>query len=197
MIVYTLLGSLLAAILTGGFVLWRWRDMFPPLPDWTWRNIIAVIALLGTIAGAAVLTAAAWWLLDQMLIMARALIGELMKDPNARPEVGRVLTTIVDAIAWGLKLLLAGVIVVLLSLGIAITPRRIALNKTGAELSGGDGESIPVVVNNKPNDPVPTTATPATPGPMPDIQPSPPSPGVTPPPPPPTPTGPAMPEPKE
>lgn len=68
---------------------------------------------------------------------AAALIAELMRDPKARPEVGQVLVTIVNAVAWRLKLLLTGVIVVLLSLGLAITPRRIKLDKTGAEMSGG------------------------------------------------------------
>jgi hypothetical protein len=51
---------------------------------------------------------------------------------------------------WGLKLVLAGVIVVLLSLGIAITPRRIKVDKTGAEMSGGDDEAVPVTVTNPP-----------------------------------------------
>ena len=142
-IAWAMLIALLVAIAGGIAMLLRWRDVFPPLPQWTWRNIMALIALLGTIIGAAVLTAVAWWLLDQMLLMARALIGELMRDPNARPEVGKVLVTIVDATAWGLKLLLAGVIVVLLSLGIAITPRKIVVNRTGAEMSGGDDEPPP------------------------------------------------------
>lgn len=144
------------AIIGGVVVLVRWRDRFPPLPQWTWRNIVALIALAATIGGAAVLTVITWWLLDQMLVMAKALIAELMRDPHARPEVGTVLTTVVDAVAWGLKLLLAGVIVVLLSLGIAITPRKIAVNKGGAELSGGDADvPIPVEVKNPPEAPVP------------------------------------------
>jgi hypothetical protein len=140
---WALLTALIAAIAGGTVVLVRWRDAFPPLPQWTWRNIMALIALVATVLGAAVLTAVTWWLLDQLLIMAKALIGELMRDPKARPEVGQVLVTIVDATAWGLKLLLAGVIVVLLSLGIAITPRRIVVSKAGAEMSGGDGDAPP------------------------------------------------------
>jgi hypothetical protein len=140
---WALLIALGMAVVGGTVVLTRWRDAFPPLPQWTWRNIMALIALVSTVLGAAVLTAVTWWLLDQLLIMAKALIGELMRDPKARPEVGQVLVTIVDATAWGLKLLLAGVIVVLLSLGIAITPRKIVVNRTGAEMSGGDESAAP------------------------------------------------------
>jgi hypothetical protein len=168
MIVESLLGALLAAIFTGGFVLWMWRSKFPPLPEWTWRNIMALIALLATIAGAAVLTAAAWWLLDNLLAMARTLIIELVKkDHTTSTEVGTALDTIITGIMWGLKLLLAGIIVVLLSLGIAITPRRIVLNKTGAELSGGDDSVPPVKVEvvNKPEAPVPVDGAPAMPDP--------------------------------
>jgi hypothetical protein len=54
--------------------------------DWTWRNIIALIALVATICGAAVLTSLAWWLLDQLLVLARALIAELVRDRSAGPR---------------------------------------------------------------------------------------------------------------
>lgn len=115
----------------------------PTLPAWTWRNIIALIAIFATIAGAAVLTLLAWWLLGGFGDDADRLITELVRDPKVRPEVGHVLVIIYETMAWGLKLLLGGVLVVLLSLGLAITPRRIKVDKTGAELSGGD-DAAPV-----------------------------------------------------
>lgn len=138
-----------------GFSLgWRaWKAM-PPLPDWTWRNIMALIAILATMVGAAVLTLLAWWLLGSFGEDADRLINELVRDPKARPEVGQVLIIIYEAQAWGLKLLLGGVLVVLLSLGLAITPRRVKIDKTGAEMSGGE-DPVPVKVTNQPNDPVP------------------------------------------
>jgi hypothetical protein len=138
----------------GGFVGWRaWRAL-PPLPEWTWRNIMALIALVATIAGAAVLSMLAWWLLGGFGDDADRLITELVRDPKARPEVGQVLIIIYEAMAWGLKLLLGGVLVVLLSLGLAITPRRIRIDKTGADLSGGD-DALPVTVTNTDDQPVP------------------------------------------
>lgn len=116
--------------------------IFPPLPPWTWRNIIAVIALIFTIAGAAVLTWVAWWLLDIFGDDADRLIAELVRDPKVRPEVGQVLVMIYETMSWGLKLLLAGVIIVLLSLGLAITQRRFKGEGLGTsfEFSGGDAE---------------------------------------------------------
>lgn len=110
----------------------------PPLPAWTWRNIIALVSLFATIIGAAVLTLFAYVVLDGFNSHADRLISELVRDPKVRPEVGQVLLIVYEAMAWGLKLLLGGVLLVLLSLGIAITPRRIKFGKDGAEMSGGD-----------------------------------------------------------
>ncbi len=124
-----------------------WKDrgvgamkIFPPLPPWTWRNVIAVTALVFTILGAAILTTIAWWLLATFGSDADRLINELVRDPKARPEVGQVLVMIYETMSWGLKLLLAGVIIVLLSLGLAITQRRFKGEGLGGsfEFSGGD-----------------------------------------------------------
>jgi hypothetical protein len=143
---WLLLAAIAAGAAGGLFLAWHWRKAvpaFPPLPQWTWRNIIALIALVATIVGAAILTSLAWWLLDQLLLLAKALIAELVRDRNARPEVGTALTAIIEGVMWGLKLVLGGVIVVLLSLGIAITPRKVKVDRTGAELSGGDVPETP------------------------------------------------------
>ncbi len=115
----------------------------PPLPSWTWRNIIALIALGATIVGAAVLTFVVWWVIGEFGEDADRLITELVRDRQARPEVGQVLVIIYEALAWGMKLLLAGLIVVLLSLGLAITQRKfngeILGNKFGME--GGEQDA--------------------------------------------------------
>lgn len=115
-------------------------SFLPPIPPWTWRNIMAILALIFTILGAAVLTLVTWWLLGTFSDDADRLIAELVRDPKVRPEVGQVLVIVYEAMAWGLKLLLAGIIIVLLSLGLAITARRFKGEGLGfkGEFSGGD-----------------------------------------------------------
>ena len=112
----------------------------PPLPPWTWRNIIALIALFATIIGAAVLTLVIWWMIGLFADDADRLITELVRDRQARPEVGQVLIIIYEALAWGMKLLLAGVIVVLLSLGFAITARKFKGEFLGNKFEGEGGD---------------------------------------------------------
>jgi hypothetical protein len=163
---WLLVAAIAAGITCGALLAWRWHSVMPALPalpTWTWRNIIALIALVATIVGAAILTSLAWWLLDRLLELTRSLIAELVRDRAARPEVGTALTAIIDGVMWGLKLVLAGVIIVLLSLGIAITPRRIKVDKSGAEMSGGDDEAVPVTVTNPPSAPVPVETAPPAP----------------------------------
>ena len=117
-------------------------DFLPTAPR-DWR---ALIALLASIAGAAVLTLFAWWLVNLLDAYANRLITELVRDRNARSEVGVVLVVVIRTLAWGLKLLLVGVIAVLLSLGLAINRRTLKLGKAGFEASGGDdGPSDPTL----------------------------------------------------
>ena len=139
--------SLLGLAAATGIIAWllfRSRDKWPTLPAWEWPDIRKGIALLATIVGAGVLTAIAWWLLDDLVIMAKGLILDLMRHPAASPppkEVGAALNTIISAIAWGLKMLLAGVVIVLLSLGLAITPRSFEFQGPGGfggKFGGGD-----------------------------------------------------------
>jgi hypothetical protein len=112
------------------------RAMIPAWPARDWR---AMIALLASVAGAAVLTWFAWWLIDLLAAFAERLIGVLVRDPQVRPEVGGVLVTIINTLSWGLKLLLGGTIAVLLSLGLAINRRTVKISRSGFEASGGDG----------------------------------------------------------
>lgn len=148
--VLALMGVGIAAGVTA-WLLWRGRNGWPPLPEWTWNDIRKNVALISTIIGAAVLTAIGWALLDELVTMAKGLIGDLLRHTGPVPppkEVGVVLETIVASITWGLKLLLAGVIVVLLSLGFVITPRRFDFHGPGGiggGFGGGEGEVPPEV----------------------------------------------------
>jgi hypothetical protein len=147
--------ALLAVAIAAGVVAWlliRSRNVWPALPEWTWNDIRKNVALVGTIIGAAILTTMAWGLLNDLVAMARGLIGDLLRSPaNAPPpkQVGDALEVVISSIAWGLKLLLAGVVVVLLSLGFVITPRRSDFHGPGGiggGFGGGDGEvPAPVV----------------------------------------------------
>lgn len=148
--ILALIGVGIAAGVTA-WLLWRGRNGWPSLPEWTWNDIRKNVALISTIIGAAVLTAIGWALLDELVAMAKGLIGDLLRHTGPVPppkEVGVVLETIVASITWGLKLLLAGVIVVLLSLGFVITPRRFDFHLPGGAgggFGGGDGEIPPEV----------------------------------------------------
>jgi hypothetical protein len=138
---WALISALAAGVTIGGALGWRWFKVLPVLPPFTWPDVRKLGALVGTIAGAFVLTLLTWWLLDQLVLLAKTLISELVRDRNARPEVGSVLVTVVDALAWGLKLLLAGVILVILSLGFVLGPVKWAWKGpagTSGEVSGGD-----------------------------------------------------------
>jgi hypothetical protein len=146
--------ALLGVAVAAGVVAWlliRSRNGWPALPEWTWNDIRKNVALVSTILGAAVLTVMAWGLLDDLVMMAKGLIGDLLRHTGPQPppgEVGTALEVIIGAVAWGLKLLLAGVIVVLLSLGFVITPRRFDFHGPGGiggGFGGGDGEVPPPV----------------------------------------------------
>lgn len=102
-----------------------------------WR---ALIALGASIAGAAVLTAFAWSLVNLLDGHAGKLIAALLKNTPVRDEVAGVLVIIIRTLAWGLKLTLVGVIAVLLSLGLAINRRNLELGRGGLKMSGGDGD---------------------------------------------------------
>lgn len=134
------------ATIGAAYSIWRTRDSWPPVPAWTWHDIRKLVALVFTILGAAAVTLMAWWLLDELVIMAKGLITEYLNATRATPpprEVGVVLERVIDVLAWGLKLLLAGSLIVLLSLGFVITPRSFEFAGPGGirgGFRGGDGE---------------------------------------------------------
>lgn len=112
-------------------LLWRSRNAWPALPAWTWKDIRQGIALLATVAGAAVLTLLAWWLLDRLY------------DLLARDVTSAVAGSIADGLVWGLKLLLAGVLGVILSLGLVIGRRQYRVKGPGTtevQVDGGDDD---------------------------------------------------------
>lgn len=131
--------------------------------DWYPKDWRAMIALLASILGGGILTIFAWHVVDILNAYGNRLIDELVRDPNVKVAVGNNLNTVIDAIAWGMKLLLAGLITVILTLGFAINRRSIKLSRAGLDMEGGDGEPPPtkvevvgtpdVKVANPPEDP--------------------------------------------
>lgn len=122
------LGATALALVVIAWLLFRGRDAWPPLPAWTWKEIRQLVALVATIAGAAVLTLMAWWLIDLL----HAQLARDLKSP--------VAATLADGLVWGLKLLLAGVLLVILSLGLVIGPRVMKLKTPAGESELGGGE---------------------------------------------------------
>lgn len=130
----------LGVALTAGLAVWMIRSPAArqALPLWPARDWRAMFALLGSIVGAGVLTWFAWWLVATLAVQADRLIADLVRNPTVRPEVAGVLVTIVNVLAWGVKLLLAGVIAVILSLGLAINRRTVKFGRSGFEMQGGE-----------------------------------------------------------
>jgi hypothetical protein len=94
------------------------------LRGWTGREWRASIALLASIAGSAALTGFAGWI-------AWILWQGGWPAATAEQRVG--------LLGEALLLALAGSLVVLVSLGLAINRREIRVGRDGFELSGGDG----------------------------------------------------------
>lgn len=89
------------------------------VPGWPPRDWRALIALLASIAGSAVLTGLLAWIIYLFQIWVRA-------DPLAN-------------IAYGLLAIIGAV---LLSLGLAINRRTLKLSRDGFEASGGDEATV-------------------------------------------------------
>jgi len=85
------------------------------LPPWPARDWRALIALVGSIAGAAVLTGVLGWIIRLL---------ERWGDAQA-----------IASIAYGLLAIIGSI---LLSLGLAINHRMIKLTREGFEASGGE-----------------------------------------------------------
>jgi NO-binding membrane sensor protein with MHYT domain len=99
------------------------------LPAWPPRDWRALIALIASIAGAAVLTGFSIWLVRLLVMFARA-------DPKVRLEVIRALANS----NYGLLIVIGSI---LLSLGLAINRRSLRASAFGAsiEADGGDGQA--------------------------------------------------------
>ena len=96
------------------------------LPTWPPRDWRALIALTASILGAAVLTAFSVWLIDLLVMFARA-------DPRVRMEVIRALATS----NYGLLAIIGAI---LLSLGLAINRRSVKGSAFGASFEAAGGE---------------------------------------------------------
>jgi hypothetical protein len=118
------------------------RRKWPALPPWTWKEIRQLIALLATIAGAAVLTGLAWALLDILRDFLLRILAEKGADRTELLPIGKV---VVDGMVWGLKLLLAGVLFIIVSLGWVIGQRQLRAKSALGEFesSGGDDTAPP------------------------------------------------------
>lgn len=116
------------------------RRKWPALPPWTWKEIRQLIALIATIAGAAVLTGLAWALLDLLRDFLLRIIAERGQE---RTELLPIATAIVDGMMWGLKLLLVGVLFIIISLGWVMGQRQLTLKTKLGEGSFGGGDDAP------------------------------------------------------
>jgi hypothetical protein len=110
---------------------------YAKVPAWSHRDLLAFIALIATVGGAILLTMLKVMQNDVFNRQADRLITELVRDSNVRSEVGQVLNTIIDAQAWNIKMDSAGIIVVLLSLGLVISSRIIKGKILGNEFEMG------------------------------------------------------------
>lgn len=126
------------ALLGTVFIIIRWGK----LPPWTHRDVLAFVALCSTVGGAMILTFLKWVQTDKFNEQSDRLITELVRErPNLlNAKVGDALSTIIDSLTWSLRLDSAGIIVVLLSLGLVISARTIKAKVLGGELEMGTGE---------------------------------------------------------
>lgn len=101
------------------------------LPGWPPRDWRAFVALVASVAGAAVLTGYSVWVVSVI---------------RAIPLTRETAPLIIRALANSNYMLLAIIGAVLLSLGLAINRRTLKFSKAGFEASGGDdGPSEPAL----------------------------------------------------
>lgn len=113
---------------------------------WFPKDYRAAFALVFTVAGGLVLTLFAWHIIDLFDGYASRLITELIKTKAANDAVPGVLVTIISSMAWGLKMSLGGLFIVIITLGFAVNRRSIKVSKTGIDLEGGDDGPSPAAL---------------------------------------------------
>lgn len=131
------LACLALAFMVGAGLLVRYAK----LPPWTHRDLLAFTALIGTIGGAMVLTILKWQQVESFNAQSNRLITELVTERKGTlsDSVGSALETIIGGLTWDLKLTSAGILVVLLSLGLVISARTIKGKIFGNELEMNTG----------------------------------------------------------
>ena len=114
---------------------------YAKLPPWTHRDLLAFLALLATIGGAMILTILKQLQTEKFNEQSDRLITELVRErpTQVNEAVGGALTTIIDSLTWNSKLDSAGIIVVLLSLGLVISARTLKGKIFGGEFEMGSG----------------------------------------------------------
>lgn len=115
---------------------------YAKLPPWSHKDLLAFLALVGTIGGAVILTVLKNDQVEHFNHHAERLINELVRERQGavHESVGESLNTIIDALAWDHKLSSVGIIVVLLSLGLVISARTLKGKFLGGEFEmGGAG----------------------------------------------------------
>lgn len=145
------------------WLLYRSLPAWPALPPWTWTDIKQLIALVGTVAGAAILTDLFWWHSDRRLDQLDRILGLLAAGKGGDP-LASIGQTLAEGATWDGKLLAAGVLCVILSLGFVIGRRKYRLKTPGggeAELSAGDDDQVV--------EPAPPPAPPPPPDPAPRV----------------------------
>jgi hypothetical protein len=117
---------------------------YAKLPPWTHRDLLAFVALVGTIGGAIILTLLKWLQTERFNEQSDRLITELVRERPSQlnDAVGGALSTIIDAVTWDLKLTSVGIIVVLLSLGLVISARTLKGKFLGNEFEMGTDEHV-------------------------------------------------------
>jgi len=134
-----------AAALTLAILLWRSRDAWPALPDWAWADIRRLFALVATVAGAAILTALAWEVMSDRQALLVGIVNLLAKGSNNPDRLAPIAQTLAEDNGWGLKLLLSGVLMIILSLGFVMGRRQFrgkTLGGTEVEYVGGDDDQV-------------------------------------------------------
>lgn len=127
----------------GSLVGLYWLLKYSKLPEWSHRDVLAFIALIATIVGAAVLTLMKWGQANKFNEQTDRLITELVRERKEQlnEAVGTALNTIVDGLIWDIKLTSVGIIIVLLSLGLVISSRVIRGKLWGSEFELADGQA--------------------------------------------------------
>lgn len=124
-------------------LLWRTRNSWPPIPGWTWIIIFKLLALAATIVGAGILTALFWYRGNLRAARLDRVIDYLANGKGG-DAMGEIAKTLVAGMNLDSHLLVGGILVIVLSLGWVLTPRKFEFQGPGGfrgAFSGGEEEA--------------------------------------------------------